>query len=402
MLACGLTFLGADDLASGDAASWEMKYQNLIESNAQTLRASGAAVVVVMSELGLQKNFHLANMIHAGAVDVFFSAHTHEAVFTPLSSTSGALVVEAGDDSYLGRMDVTVADGKVVDRSWLLAPITDATVEDPAMKGLVDAARAPFLVPDPNLSIPGNTGGQVVLHDPITKIIGTVSHPLDRKNSLENSFNDFFTEALRVRAGTQIGIAPGFRMDSPIATAASLVEGDIVADGSVTVEDAYRFFPVVYNMGLAQATGAQMKQVVEGTLTSVFSTAIPLQQGGWMEGYAGIHAQLDLAAPNGARVVTMTLPDGTAMADTGVYTVAGCRRPFDDAGVLCSHPGFTNVQDFLKTDGSGQPWTNVDILRDALTNSASLAPTPVFTDTSGTKLWPTSAYIQPLEGATGQ
>jgi sulfur-oxidizing protein SoxB len=347
MLACGLTFLGADDLASGDAASWEAKYRSLIESHAQSLRAAGASVVVVMSELGLQKDFHLANVIPAGSVDVFFSAHTHETVFTPLKSMSGALVVEAGDDTFLGRMDVTVASGKVVDRNWLLSPITDATAEDPAMKSLVDAARAPFLVADPNMSIPGNTGGQIVLHDSITKVIGTVSHPLDRKNALESSFNDFFTEALRTRAGTELGMAPGFRMDSPIATSESLIEGDIVADGSVTVEDAYRFFPVVYNMGLAQATGAQMKQVIERTLTTVFSTTIPLQQGGWMEGFAGMHAQLNLAAANGARVLAMTLADGTAMGDATIYTIAGCRRPFDATGVLCSHDGFTNVQDFL-------------------------------------------------------
>jgi sulfur-oxidizing protein SoxB len=399
MLACGLTFLGADDLASGDAASWEMKYRSLIESHAQSLRTAGAAVVVVMSELGLQKDFHLANVIQAGAVDVFFSAHTHETVFTPLKSTSGALVVESGDDTYLGRMDVTVAGGKVVARDWLLSPMTDATAEDPAMKQLVDAARAPFLVADPNMSIPGNTGGQVVLHDAITKVIGTVSHPLDRKNALENSFNDFFTEALRTRAGTQLGMAPGFRMDSPIATSESLIEGDIVADGSVTVEDAYRFFPVVYDMGLAQTTGAQMKKVVEKTLTTVFSTTIPLQQGGWMEGFAGMHAQVNLAATNGSRVLAVTLPDGTAMADAGVYTIAGCRRPLDATGVLCSHAGFTNVQNFLKPDGSGQAWTNVEIFRDALTRTAAIHPTPAFTDTSGTKLWPASPYVQPLEGA---
>ena len=400
MLACGLTFLGADDLATGDAASWETKYRTLIETNAQSLRAAGAAVVVVMSELGLQKNFHLANVIQAGAVDVFFSAHTHEALFAPLTSTSGALVVEAGDGSYLGHMDVTVAAGKVLNRSWVLAPITDSIVEDPAMVALVNTARAPFLVADPNLSIPGNTGGQIVLHDSITTVIGTVSHPLNRKNSLENSFNDFFSEALRTRAGTQFGMAPGFRMDSPIATSDSLIEGEIIADGAVTVEDAYRFFPVVYNMGIAQATGAQMHQVIESGLTSVFSTTTPLQQGGWMDGLAGMQVQLNLAAPDGSRVLSMSMPDGTPMADAGVYTIAGCRRPFDDPGVLCAHPGFINVQDFVNPDG-GQPWTNVGIFRDGLMNQSAIHPVNVFTDTSGTTLWPVSPYVQPLAGATG-
>ena len=402
MLACGLTFLGADDLANGDAASWETKYRSLIEQHAQALHASGAAVVVVMSELGLQKDFFLANAIQAGAVDVFFSAHTHETVFTPLQSKSGALVVESGDGTYLGHMDVRVDGGKVVERAWKLSPIAAATAEDPGMKKLVDQARAPFLADDPNLLIPGNTGGQLALHEPITKVIGTVPHPLDRKNALDCSFNDFFAEALRARAGTQLGMAPGFRFDSPIATAESLIEGDIVADGSVTLEDAYRFFPVVYGMGEAQATGGQMKQVVEHGLASVFSTTIPLQGGGWVEAFAGMRAKVDLAASDGARVLELTLPDGTPMSAAATFSIAGCRRPFDAADVLCSYSGFSGVQDLLKTDGSGQAWTNVEILRDGLAHAAELQPARVFTDTSGTKLWPASPYVQPLEGATGQ
>lgn len=71
-----------------------------------------------------------------GTVDVFFSAHTHETVFVPLQSRSGALVVEAGDDTYLGRMDIRVLNGKVVDRQWKLEAVTTDIPEDGAIKAL--------------------------------------------------------------------------------------------------------------------------------------------------------------------------------------------------------------------------------------------------------------------------
>jgi hypothetical protein len=294
-------------------------------------------------------------------------------------------------------MDVRVDGGKVVDRQWELLPITSDTPEDPEMKKLVDEARAPFLVADPNLLIPGNTGAQLALHEPISKVVGTVTSALDRKNALDNTFNDFFTEALRTRAGTTLGMAPGFRFDSPIPTSESLIEGNIVADGTVTLEDAYRFFPVIYAMGTAKTTGDHLSQVLEEAMTAVFTTNVPLQNGGWVEGFAGFRAHVDLTAPDGARVLALTLPDGTSIGAGDDLSIAGCRRPFDAADVLCSHGGFTSVQDLLKPDGTA--WTNVEILRDGLERWSELHPTHALSDSSGTKLWPASPFVQPLEGA---
>jgi 2',3'-cyclic-nucleotide 2'-phosphodiesterase (5'-nucleotidase family) len=399
MLACGLSFLGAEQMANGDAAGWTSAYQSLVETQAQALRAQGATVVVVMSELGLQKNYWLANAIAPGAVDVVFSAHTHEAVFTPLTSKSGALVVEAGDDTYVGHMDIRVAGGAVTSRDWTLEAVDDSIPEDPTVKALVDAARAPFLVPDPNLTISGNTGAQLALHQPITTVVGTTLAPLTRKNALDSSFNEFFTEALRTRAGTTLGMSPGFRFDSPIATASSLVEGPIVADGSVTIEDAYRFFPVIYKMGTATISGGALGELLEDAMEDVFSTSIPMQGGGWLEGFAGFSASVSLAAGKGQRVLSMALPGGTPVAASTSYSIAGCRRPYDAPGVLCSHTGFSNVQDLMKTDGSGQPWTDVEIFIDGLQHAPSLHPAKVFTDTSGTPLWPQDPFVQPLQGA---
>ncbi len=324
MLVCGLTFLGADAMASGDSAAWTSAYRSLVETQAKALRAAGASVVVVMSELGLQKNYYLANAIAPGTVDVVFSAHTHEAVFTPLTSKSGALVVEAGDDTYVGHMDIRVANGSVTSRDWTLEPVTSAIPEDPSVKALVDAARAPFLAADPNLTIPGNTGAQYALHQAITTVVGTTPYPLTRKNSLDSSFNKL---ALRTRAQTTLGMAPGFRFDSPIPTSSSLVEGSIVADGSVTLEDAFRFFPVVYAMGTATVTGASLQTVLEGAMNDVFSADVPMQGGGWLEGFAGVRATVDLAAPEGQRVQSLALPDGAALDPGTAYTIAGATPP---------------------------------------------------------------------------
>ena len=404
MLACGLSFLGMASTGGTSPSysvdpNWTAEYQTLVNDDAIALRNQGAAVVVVMSELGIQKNNYLANQISPGLVDVIFSAHTHETVFTPLSSQSGALVVEAGDDTYLGHMDIQVDHGKVIARTWKLEPVTESVPEDPAMASLVATARAPFLVANPNLSIPGNSGAQYTLTRPINAVLGTTPYPITRKNALDSSFNEFFTQWLSTKAGSTLGMAPGFRFDSPNATASSQIEGTVTADGNVTVEDVFRFFPVVYGMGTATVTGSNLTIVLEDALDDVFTTDMPHQSGGWVEGFAGMKVGVNLMASKGSRVQTMTLVNGTPMDPAASYTIAGCRRPFDATGVLCSRSGFSNVQDFLKPDNT--PWTDVEIFMDAIANAGSITPTKVFTDSSGTKVWPAVPYVQPLKGATG-
>jgi 2',3'-cyclic-nucleotide 2'-phosphodiesterase (5'-nucleotidase family) len=402
MLACGLNFLGM--ASTGGSApvytvdpNWSAEYQNLVNTNAQALRNQGAEIVVVMSELGIQKNNYLANVISPGLVDVVFSAHTHETVFTPLTTKSGALVVEAGDDTYVGHMDLQVANGKVVARSWKLEPVTESVPEDPAVASLVSAARAPFLVANPNMSIPGNTGAQYTLTQPINAVLGKTPYPLTRKNALDSSFNEFFTEALRTTAGTTLGMAPGFRYDSPNAVSGTAIEGSVTADGTLTVEDAFRFFPTIYAMGTASITGTSLQSLMEDALDDVYTTDIPYQNGGWVEGFSGLAVGVNLAASKGARVQSMMLANGVVMEPSTSYTIAGCRRPFDALGVLCSHGGFTSVQDLLKPDAT--PWTDIEIFIAGVTHAASIAPKRVFTDTSGTKVWPAVPFVQPLAGA---
>ena len=186
-----------EGLAVGlDFLSGETAYRDLINHHAAALRGEGADIVVVMSELGIQKDYRLAQIIDVGAVDVIFSAHTHETAYEPLSSSSGALVVEAGNDGYLGRFDITVTEGSITARHWQLISIDTSIPEDAGMKALVDAARAPFLGADPNMTIPLPFSVQQ-LHLPIDTIAGHSDVALDRRDVLESTFNNAYTDLLR-------------------------------------------------------------------------------------------------------------------------------------------------------------------------------------------------------------
>ena len=265
VLATGMRFL-----------SGEVAYRDYVNTHATQLRAGGAQLVVVMSELGIHKDARLADVVQPGSVDVFFSAHTHEAIFEPLKGKSGARVVEAGNDGWLGRMRVTVEAGKAPTFDWAMLPVTPDLPEDTATKALVDAARAPFLADAnqdgaldtpimlPNLSI------ALTLTQPINAVAGHVDAPLDRRNALESSFNDAWSEALRSYAGTELALTPGFRFDAVLAPGATYEDGH-VAQGDVTVEDVYRYFPIPYSMASGTISGARLQEIVESNFSGVFS-----------------------------------------------------------------------------------------------------------------------------------
>ena len=385
MLAMGMTF------TQGETA-----YRDLINTNAQALRSQGAELVMVMSELGLHKDYRLADVVNAGAVNVFFSAHTHDTVFTPLKSKSGALVVQAGHDGWLGRMDVTVNSGQIPVFNWTLLPVDASIPEDAAMKSLVDAARAPFLVANPNMTVPMN-GMTLKLSEPINKVLGYIYAPLDREQALESTFNNAWTDTLRQQTSVDAAITPGFRMDAPTPAAGTVYEDSYVANGALTVEDVYRFIPVPYTLGKGNIVGATLKSIIEGNLTAVYSLNSFSQGGGWADGWSGLNISIDLSRPDGQRVQSIAHANGTPIAATDTLTVTGCLRPNDTTGtVLCSYDGFTNVVSLINP-ATGNPWYPQELFSTALTQGILANGTRhSIVDTAATPAWPDQPFVQPL------
>ncbi|BBP00261.1 bifunctional metallophosphatase/5'-nucleotidase [Sulfuriferula nivalis] len=393
MLAFGLKFLDFDTKT----------YAELITKHASDLRAQGAQIVVVMSELGIQKDYSLANIISPNLVDVFFSAHTHEVVRKPLTTKSGALVVEAGGDgAYLGRMNIVVKNNKVVSRDWHLFDVTTKIPEDAHMKELVTAARAPFLGDHVNIKLP-SMAASIKLTQSIDTVVGYTSVPLDRHNALESTFNDAMADVMRRVGKTQVGITPGFRFDSPVYVAGAALEDNTIADGAITLEDVYRYFPVPYMVATGMITGEKLRQVIEYNLTSVFSPDMSLQSGGWADGWSGLKIKLDLARPNGSRVLDMQLKDEShALLPDQIVTVTGCARPFDTKAdtTLCSYDGFESVESLINPETS-KPWTAADLFVYGLKNGLiGKQNRHDVEDVHQTKMWPADPFVQPLKGVS--
>lgn len=450
MMAFNLAF------TQGDTA-----YRNLIETHANALRQAGANVVVVMSELGIHKDWALAKSFNSKVVDVFFSAHTHETTTQALESSAGIVVVEAGNDTYLGQMDIKFDEqANIKSYEWTLHTIDHQIEDDAVMANAIQTARAPYVVDNPNLEIPLVTPAdasvinnmlpsmfnQTLSHN-LDSTLGKVVTPLDRRNALQNHFNNAFTDLLRSKANTDIALSPGFRFDSSVIpdqdqtnladeeyywetgntwltsdegyydlvsaddsnwlignNADWVAEDNVVLNGDFTVADAYRFFPAPYSLSTGQVTGGRLKQVIEENLNAVFSNNIFEQAGGWTDGFSGLNLTVDLSKTNGSRVLEMKRTDtGVDIADTDLLTVAGCSRPMDSSAstTLCSYTGFQNVTDFVNPS-TNEAWAAADFLIEAVKKldfqQLGITVRENIDDQNNTPMWPDSTFYQPLEG----
>ena len=235
----------------------------------------------------------------------------------------------------------------------------------------------------------------LTLTQPINAVAGYVNAPLDRRNALESSFNDAWSEALRAYAGTDLALTPGFRFDAVLAPGAQYEDGH-VTQGNVTVEDVYRYFPVPYSMATGTVSGTRLKEIVESNLSSVFSRDAFAQHGGWSDGWAGMTMQVNLAANDGARVQAMTRATGNPISPTDTLTIAGCQRPMDGTDVLCSYTGLSNVVPLLNP-ATGAGWLAQELLTELLAQGRINAPGAArITDSAATPLWPQQQAVQPL------
>jgi len=380
-----------------------MAYANIIARQANMLHNhDGAQIVVVMSELGIHKNIVIADNLGPGLVDIIFSSHTHEMVTNPILSSNGTMIVEAGNDTFIGRMDITFNGNTIMNRQWNLIPIEHSVNEDVIVKAIVDRERAPFLDPAVNMTPIGSSSLLVAqpLTQPINTVLGKTDTFLDRRHAVENSFNTLFASIMQQTSGTQIGLSPGFRFDSVNPSQNALFEDNTIATGDITLEDVYRFFPTPFTVSTATITGARMKEMVEENLTRVFSINAFNHQGGWVDGFQGLDISANLAAADGRRVNDIYL-SGSAIpiADGDILTIAGCQKPFElGTAVMCGYDGFIDAMP-LSNPATNSSWTAIDIFVHGVQNNMlSSVPRSYFVDTNSTMFWPHVEYIQPLYG----
>jgi len=257
-------------------------------------RAAGADIVVLNSHNGFDVDRKLAGLVEG--IDVILTAHTHDALPTPVTVGRTLLIASGSHGKFLSRLDLEVKNRQIVDYAYALIPVLSDSIEpDPDMTRVITQIREP--------------------HEAmLSTALARTDMLLYRRGNFSGTFDDLICDALMQERDAQLSFSPGFRWG------ASLMPGQ-----AITWDDIYNAtaipYPAVYRVELS---GAAIKSILEDVADNLFNPDPFYQQGGDMVRVGGMGYTINVDAPMGNRISAMTLmADGSAIDPGRIYTVAG-------------------------------------------------------------------------------
>jgi len=265
-----------------------------IQKRVNEARDEGAEVVVLLSHNGFDVDQKLARVVNG--IDVILTGHTHDAVPEALRINSTLLLSSGSHGKYLGRVDLEVKDGKVVDYNSTLIPVfADAITPDPEMKAFVDAQRTPYQAE-------------------LDRVIGRTENLLYRRGNFNGTWDDLICQAIMEERDAEISLSPGFRWGTTLLPGQDITIDDLYAQTSMSYPKVYR----------TEMTGRQLGEIMEDVCDNIFNVDPFYQQGGDMVRVGGMSYTCAPKNAMGSRISDMTLTrNGEKIDPDRSYVVAG-------------------------------------------------------------------------------
>jgi len=377
------------------------------------VKAAGAQLIVVQSELGLSQNIKIAQKFPD--IDVMYSAHTHEVTLgalivsrnkvtehapgQPLSfseklrlAAGGAVVVETNRDMYVGRLDLKMYSGKIVDFDWEAIPVDDDVAPDPKMVKLVAAMEEPFVAgadgkvirhtfmpggyvssPPPGTLAMAEAADTSVrglqLTEDLDTVVGHTDTLLLRHHVLEDTLNNFIADGVLAVTNTVADVyaQPGWENGVDISMANGFRFGNaVLPDHDITLRDLYTWFPIAPAVNVADFSGQSIKKSLDTILNAVFNRNVFLQRGGWYVG-SNMEQTIDLKnrpfSSSSGRIVSMKI-GGQPLDISKRYVFASCYGHGNPMDEVCRTGGGANFKFFQLADGDD--YTSAITLADPL------------------------------------
>lgn len=359
------------------------------------LLRSQASIVIAVSELGLANNIRLAEAYPG--IDVILSSDMHEETRQAVTTKTGTVIVEEGQDgTVLGEMVLHIEEGKIKSVKWSQHVIDENIPEDPNIAALVRKVRAPFVSGPDFTPLPNPFNGSL-LQRPIDSVIGYTKVALHRSNFsqsdmpavIEGSSHDFLADAFRHQCGADIGAIRGFRY------------GTHVKAGPIKLEDLYHFIPIGPQIASGTITGEQLKKQIEKSAHGSLSPRVNQWSGGWLFAYSGVTMELNPYAEKGSRAANIQI-DNKPLQEASDYRYASYWYSHEPDAV-----NLVPVKDVrvFKTD-SGAPMDATEVVVRYLQSLPERTVDPVLNRITLTQPLPAPQFgneeMQPLRGAVTQ
>lgn len=300
--------------------------------------------VAIIGHLGLSQQINLANLPECEGVDYIFGGDTHERVRVPIQCKYAKVVEPGAFGSFVGNLELTVKDGKIVsDRYELLEVTSSENKPDKAVQALLKEKEHLY-------------------KEEIEKVIGYSTIPLYRYFVIENPIDTMIVDALKWKfPEIQIALSNGFRFCPPRSTP------DHTGNIPITNGYIYDMLPVDSTVRTGKVTGKQLKDWLEKELNNVFAKDASKRFGGWVVKFKGMKITFRAFDEMGKRVETITV-NGQPLDPTGEYTILACEREGDPDDVLCRMKGVLNAKN--------TKFTLHQVMREYLIANSPVTPSP--------------------------
>lgn len=244
--------------------------------------------IIVISHLGFPQEMKLASEV--SGIDLLLSAHTHNRLYKP-AFVDDTIVIQSGcHGSFLGRLDLEIEKGRVVDFCHQLIAVGQEIEPDPNVQELVDQALAPY-------------------REELGQVVGYTATALDRNTVLESTMDNFLLQSLLDLSGAQMAFSNGWRYGAPILP------------GSVTLNDLYNIIPGNPPISTVELTGDELWTMIEENLERTFARDPYDQMGGYVKRCLGINLYFKIENPKGHRIQELFVR-GKRVKPDQVYTAA--------------------------------------------------------------------------------
>ena len=185
----------------------------------------------------------------------------------------------------MGRIDLKVEGGKVVDYSSNLIPIFSEVIEpDPEMSALINKVRAPY-------------------EKECNRVIGEAETLLYRRGNFGGPWDNVICDAIIQNRDTEISLSPGFRWGTTILPGQKITIDDIYSQTAMNYPEVYR----------TEMSGETIKNLLEDVADNIFNPDPFFQQGGDMVRVGGLSYACSPKNSIGERISNL------AMVSSGEY-----------------------------------------------------------------------------------
>jgi sulfur-oxidizing protein SoxB len=270
--------------------------EEALQKHVDAARASGAAVVVLLSHNGMDVDLKLATRVRG--IDAILGGHTHDGVPQPtLVPNAGGrtLVANSGSNAkFLSVLDLDVKGGKVADFRYRLLPVfANLLPADPNMDALVKRVRAPHAA---------KLGEKLAVTEGL----------LYRRGNFSGSFDQLIVEAMLAVKGAEIAFSPGFRWGTTVPAGDAITMEHVLDQTAITYPECT----------LNELSGEQIKAILEDVCDNLFNPDPYLQQGGDMVRVGGLSFACTPGAGMGSRISDLR-HRGAPLDANRRYKVAG-------------------------------------------------------------------------------